>query len=178
MQVKGGRVAQFSFSDDGSMVYAPGVEGAGGTLVWVDRKGTVETISAERRQFSNPRLSSDGKRLAIILWRVGASPDVWLYEFARDALTRFTFKLGMELSSAWTPDGKRVAFSSWYTNQGRSELRWKPADVSREESPTVRYDVHRRRQEARPFWSPADEVGLARSSQIAQLWRYTLHWLR
>jgi TolB protein len=38
--------------------------------------------------------------------------DVWIYEWARDTLTRLTFDPANDGNPMWTPDGKRIVFAS------------------------------------------------------------------
>ena len=61
------RHAAFSISRSGSLVYVPGssVQEAENTLIWVDRQGAVELLGAPRQGYQNPRLSPDGRRMAV-----------------------------------------------------------------------------------------------------------------
>ena len=56
---------QFGVSDSGAMVYLAGGDLGNGTLVWVDREGGEEPLAAEPRSYSHPRISPDGRRLAV-----------------------------------------------------------------------------------------------------------------
>jgi len=53
---------------------------------------------------------------------------VWVYELARDAMTRFTFEVSTNFLPVWTPDGSRIAFSS--NKDGSEALFWQKADGS------------------------------------------------
>ncbi|MFQ5817680.1 MAG: protein kinase [Terriglobia bacterium] len=125
--VYGGGASQYSFSRDGALVYAQrAASTANRRLLWVDRQGKSEPLTEEPRSFWMPRLSPDGKRLALNLY--GAPRwDVWVYELARGTLTRLTFE-GENFPPVWTPDGQRVTFRS--TRAGQRNLFWKPADGS------------------------------------------------
>ena len=57
------------------------------------------------------------------------SDDIWVYDLGRGTLTRLTFQPGEDESPVWSPDGKRVAFSSTLSDQPRAVL-WKNADGS------------------------------------------------
>src|SRR4030095_6455007 len=58
--------AQFSFSNNGSMVYVPGSPGAdttGLTLALVDRAGSRTPLNAPPGSYGQPRVSPNGKQL-------------------------------------------------------------------------------------------------------------------
>ncbi len=117
--------AQYAVSENGSLVYIPGgTQGNQRTLVRVDRKGTEQPLGAPPHSYRTPRISPDGKRVAAILDDIGGH--VWIYDLARDALTRLTFEAGGGTSLAWTRDGKRLTFSSG----GPPNMFWQAADGS------------------------------------------------
>ena len=112
---------QFAISDTGTLAYIlGGIQGVERTLVWVDREGTEQPISAPPRSYYQPKLSPDGRQLAM-----GIESDIWVYDLARGTLTRLTFEAGNS-RPLWTPDGKRVAYQS--NKSGKPNLWWKPAD--------------------------------------------------
>ena len=54
-------------SDEGTLVYAPGLNGSNGSLVWVDQRGVVgDTLLARAGSTLAFRLSRDGRKLAMI----------------------------------------------------------------------------------------------------------------
>jgi serine/threonine-protein kinase len=102
-------VAQFSLSGDGSFAYVPGGSSVSErTLLWVDRKGASRPLLAPARAYGTPRLSPDGRRLAVGIY---GAPGLWLYDLARGALTRLT-ESTLSPHPIWTPDGERVTFAS------------------------------------------------------------------
>ena len=59
---------QLSISDTGSLVYVPGGNQASSdTLVWIDRQGREEPVSAPPRSYSKPRISPDGQQVAVVI---------------------------------------------------------------------------------------------------------------
>ena len=101
--------AQFALSKDGRLVYATRAAGlAERTLVWVDRRGGVQPLTATRKAFALPRLSPDGQRVALLT--EDNNSDIWIDEIARGTFTRLTFE-NNDFLPIWTPDGKRVTFS-------------------------------------------------------------------
>ena len=76
------------------------------TLVWVDRQGNAEPMGAAARDYQYPRLSPDGQSVAVM-----SDDDIWLFDIARQTLTRLTFSGGSN-QPVWTPDGENVAYRS------------------------------------------------------------------
>jgi eukaryotic-like serine/threonine-protein kinase len=116
--------AQYSVSATGSLAYVPGsTQVSQSKLVWISRKGTEQPLSAPTRDYDEPRVSPDGRRVAL-----GSGGQIWIYDLARDTLTRFTFEGSLNGGQAWTPDGKRIAFTS--SRGGTLNLYWQMADGS------------------------------------------------
>jgi Tol biopolymer transport system component len=119
-------MAAYAISTDGRLVYAAGpVERGARVLAWVDRKGSMTKLPLPPRSYLHPRLSADGRQLAIEV--EGASHDIFTYEFARDVTTKMSLD-GASHWPLWTPDGRRLTFRSWKT--GTMTMWWMPADRS------------------------------------------------
>jgi serine/threonine-protein kinase len=120
-------VTQFSWSDDGTLVYIAGSDiSEQRRLVWVDRKGQTQPIDVATRGYIFPRLSPDGQKIAVST--VAPTPDVWVYDVPRGTLTRLT-SAGINTRNLWTPDGTRVTFASDRAG-GSQNIYWIPADGS------------------------------------------------
>ncbi|MBZ5699386.1 MAG: serine/threonine-protein kinase [Acidobacteriia bacterium] len=119
--------AQYSISATGSLVYVSGsVQTTQRRLVWVSRSGAEQPLAAPARTYRNPRLSPDGRRVAVNIEE--QETQVWLYDLSRETLTRLTFEGSANLFPVWTLDGKRIAFQS---NKERwPNLFWQLADGS------------------------------------------------
>ncbi len=113
--------ALFALSSSGTLVYrARVVTFAQRQMVWVSRSGNEEVISEDRRPYLQPRISPDGKRVAIAIGEVAADRDVWLYDLVRRTMTRLTFDVGEDETPVWSPDGTRIAISGARQGQPRS----------------------------------------------------------
>jgi len=116
--------AQVAVSVSGTLVYLPGPGTDGIPIHWMDREGKTTPLRSAAAPWTAPQFSPDGRRLALQI-RAGSSADIWVYEWARDTLTRLTSVRGVK--PVWTPDGRRIVFAS-EGNNGKNELYWQRAD--------------------------------------------------
>ena len=102
--------AQFSLSRSGTLLYVPGDAGGVSELVWIDRDGQRAPVTDRRAAYRSPRLSPDGRRLAV---EIGTSEenDIWILDLERDTSSRLTVG-GQSRRPVWSPDGEWVAFGS------------------------------------------------------------------
>jgi dipeptidyl aminopeptidase/acylaminoacyl peptidase len=110
---------QFSVSASGTLLYATGGIGPirESSMVWVDRTGVAQPLTAAPAgQYMSPRLSPDGKKVAVQVRR-GASraTDVWVHDVVRGSPTRLTFD-GDNRRPIWSPDGKRLVYGASTTS--------------------------------------------------------------
>jgi eukaryotic-like serine/threonine-protein kinase len=111
-----------SLSRDGTLLYTR-PRSITNEAKLVDNVGVARPLLTEMASASymNPRLSPDGKRLAV----QGSSPqgtDIWVYDIATQGTTRLTTE-GNALNPAWTPDGRHLIYVKI---MGGSEL-WRVA---------------------------------------------------
>ncbi len=101
-------VVYLAFSDDGSLVYAPGSDIQRSIPTWLDRQGNLEPLSMPARIYDTLSLSPDGKRLAILV-RDELQSNVHVYDIARGRETKLTLE-GDNYRPVWAPDSKRVVY--------------------------------------------------------------------
>jgi len=98
---------------DGTLAYVSGSSGVAvgqRTLAWVDRQGLETPIAAPPRAYVYPRLSPDGTRIVVVAQ--DQEQDLWVWDLGRTTLTRATFDPANDYYPVWTPDGRRLIFSS------------------------------------------------------------------
>ncbi|MGD1071273.1 MAG: hypothetical protein ABSB15_14125, partial [Bryobacteraceae bacterium] len=107
-----GRTGQFAVSSEGTLAFSPGTAAAAppSTLIWVDRQGHEQPISAKPQAYLYPRLAPDGTKIAV--GSLDEENDIWVFDLAKETLTRLTFGPAVEIHPAWTLDNKGVLFSS------------------------------------------------------------------
>jgi serine/threonine-protein kinase len=117
----------FVVAADGTLAYvdAPGaIAAAERTLVWVDRQGREEALAAPPRPYFHPRISPDGTRVAVAI--ADQDNDLWVWDLARQTLSRLTFDPAADFAPLWTPDGRHLIF---FSPRGRDPgLFWQLAD--------------------------------------------------
>ena len=107
--------AALSVSQNGVLAYRTRVDTGSTDLAWIDRSGKHIGAVGESGEFSNPALSPDGRKL--ILSRMDPqirTRDLWLYDFASGAFSRFTFNSADETNPVWSPDGRRITFIAFH----------------------------------------------------------------
>jgi eukaryotic-like serine/threonine-protein kinase len=115
--------AQAAVSANGTLVYVMGSFPTENLLVTVDRAGHERPLNTLARPYEDMYLSPHGDRMAVTI--MGDLWNIWLYDFARQSLSRLTFD-GDNRDPVWTGDGQHIAYSSF--RNGRFGLYWKRAD--------------------------------------------------
>jgi eukaryotic-like serine/threonine-protein kinase len=107
-----GGTAVFSVSATGLLAYQRGA-GEASELVWFDRSGKRLESLGEPANYSHPRISHDGRRVAVVVGDAkSADTDLWLFDVPRRAMTRFTFGPAVNIFPVWSPDDTRIVFAS------------------------------------------------------------------
>ena len=145
--------ARFAVSEGGTLAYLPSGVQAGRILVWVDRDGNEEELGVEPSEYTHPRLSPEGRRIAF-----HDNEDIWIHDIELGTTSRFTFDPARDRYPLWSVDGERVFFESWRT--GAPQLFSKPADGT---GTAEQLDVRRNDESYlfRPYGFSPDGITLA-----------------
>jgi Tol biopolymer transport system component len=162
--------ASFAVSDTGVLVYVPGPAQLGQDNVIVyDRQDKVTALPLPRGAYQHPRVSPDGKWLAIES-DDGKETAISLYElWSANSTVRLTYG-GNNRAPVWSADGKRVAFQS--DRGGDRAIWWQPVDggpaerLTRPEPGTIHTPES---------WAPRSDVLLFSATKDAEttLWTFS-----
>lgn len=123
-----------ALSSSGTLVYTRGRPTQ--HLVSVDSTGAHSvSLTPENRDHltpwsGGPRIAPDGRRIAVNVFTMRGdttSADIWTLDAATGRFTPLT-TLGNVVSPEWTPDGKRLVFTTWY--EKKPTIWWQAADGS------------------------------------------------
>jgi Tol biopolymer transport system component len=107
-------------------------------LIWFDRSGNLIGKLGDPVSQFNIRLSPDSTRVAAEIHdpQVGVTnSDIWLYDVVRGVRSRFTSGPGSARVPCWSPDGKKIVFSS--DRKGHFDLYEKATDGTGDEKPVL-----------------------------------------
>ena len=120
--------AHLAVSSTGSLVFIPGpvtTSGGRSDLALIDRTGAAQRLKLPPAAYEHPRLSPDGKRIAVGT-DDGKDAVVWIYDVSGAAALRRLTLGGRNRVPVWSADGEHVAFQS--DREGALGIFWQRAD--------------------------------------------------
>jgi len=118
-------LARAALALNGTLFYQSGTQSS--QVMSVSADGSAHTLMAEAREYAFPRMSPDGRHLAVAVGESGRR-DVWLFELSSQTFSRLTSEGAANDRPEWSPDSKRVLYR---TDRGaRSAIWWRHANLS------------------------------------------------
>ena len=123
--------SRFAAARDGTLVFVPPPStGGDNRLVWVDRSGRSEPLDLVAAQHQTPRISPDGRRVAVSTLTAILRRDLWLLDLATGNRRQLTAEAGDNHSPLWSRDGATLTLASSRTGLQRLfRLRVRSLDV-------------------------------------------------
>jgi hypothetical protein len=136
----------FGASQNGVLIYFQGIVnqrviGRGETVEnarwgWFDATGKLIEQAGPNGPFGDIDLSPDGRLIAVTRQEAGKSADIWIIDWQRaGVINRLTLAAGDNMGPVWSPDGKRVAYTTY--RKGNADIYVKNADGSGAETPLL-----------------------------------------
>ncbi len=161
----------FDAASNGTLIMETGKSGTESQLTWFDRAGKKLESVGGIGSFSNPSLSPDGKRVAYDQASPGGREiSVWVYDLTTNTATRLTLSTSLNQDAIWSPDGKKVVFTSNRTVFNRMFV--KNADGSGPEVEITNPEQDKVKQVVAWDWSRDGKYLLVRSE--SELWYYSI----
>lgn len=105
--------SRFSAARDGTLVFVPPPStGGDNRLVWVDRIGRAEPLDGVAARHQTPRISPDGRQVAVSAVTAFLRRDLWLLDLAAGNRRQITGEAGDNHSPLWSRDGGALTFAS------------------------------------------------------------------
>ena len=165
--------SHFAISDSGTLVYVPGTGGGAASqrnLVVLDRAGVATPLKMPIGAYENPRVSPDGKYVAMATSDTGAH--VSIIELSGAAAPRRLTLTGNNRHPLWSADGRYIAFQS--DREGDQAIFWQQANGSTDAERLTRPDKDVAHVPA--AWFPGEDrfLFVERRKEMSTLWTFSL----
>jgi len=106
-------LAVFDVAGKRTLVVQTGKGANKSQMVWFDRNGRQGGNVGKPSVLANPRISPDGRRVAVDQTDSGGRHDnIWIHGVGNDVAERLTFSPAADQLPIWSPDGKQIVFGS------------------------------------------------------------------
>jgi serine/threonine protein kinase len=103
---------RFSISRNGVLAYRPANATELSQFAWISRNGTRLGSVGDSGRYVQMMLSPSGRKLVIQRHEEGVNEDLWLLDLSTNVPSRLTTDPKEDVSPAWSPNERRLVFSS------------------------------------------------------------------
>jgi serine/threonine-protein kinase len=106
--------AEFALAPDGTLVFVPGVSQLFGHIAYINRGGTFDTLPFPRAQYTQLRMSPDGRHVAAQLRKDFGGWDVLVMDLETGVRQRIDVEGNYRsFPAAWAPDAQKLLVGLW-----------------------------------------------------------------
>ncbi|HTM03430.1 MAG TPA: protein kinase [Vicinamibacterales bacterium] len=123
--------ANYGIARNGTLAYLNAVTTTAAvedTLDVVNRTGAVKALDVPKAMYRNPRVSPNGRSIAVETVTATGQSVIWVYDLAGGAAIRRLTQEGNNTRPVWSADGKRIAYGS--DREKPQGIFWQLADGS------------------------------------------------
>ncbi len=105
----------FSVSNKRTIIYQQSIS-QDEKIMLLNKKGNTQNLLLTNNVRYRASFSSDGKMIAFDSYNNKNNSDIWIYNKSRNIASRFTFNSASDADPIWSPDDKKIIFSSYRSN--------------------------------------------------------------
>jgi serine/threonine-protein kinase len=106
-------IANVAVSETGTLVNVPAAVGEdSGLLALAERDGMETPLAVPPARYQSPRISPDGRQLAVEVLTASGQSDIWVYDLSGASAIRRLTQDGTSTRPIWTPDSQRLTYGS------------------------------------------------------------------
>jgi hypothetical protein len=107
--------AEYALAPDGTLIYVPGTSQLYGQLAYVNPGGWLDTLPFPRAQYTQPRMSPTGSRIAVQELKPVGGWDVVVLDLRTGVRQRVPLPADIRaFPASWFPDWERLLIGAWH----------------------------------------------------------------
>ena len=112
--------AQYSISQEGTLVFIPGNNTAKGQFAWIDRSGEIDRLEQFKPNvYTQADLNSTGEKIATTI--AGERMDILVLDTVKGSTTQIT-TMESNWMPIWSPDNTTIAFEKMSTKGSGNQI--------------------------------------------------------